>query len=127
MEKPVNFIGDESISGNLSWLPENEGEIEFDIILSQVNGETYKNNNKRINTRVESKTIRALIVDSFPRWEYRFLRNALDRDPGVELSCILFHPGMTPSIGQNYIQKFPSDEANLAPFDVIFPWGCWFG
>ena len=27
---------------------------------------------------------------------------------------------MTPSIGQNYIQKFPSDEANLAPFDVIF-------
>ena len=121
VEKPVNFIGDESISGNLSWLPENEGEIEFDIILSQVNGETYKNNNKkRINTRVESKTIRALIVDSFPRWEYRFLRNALDRDPGVELSCILFHPGMTPSIGQNYIQKFPSDEANLAPFDVIF-------
>lgn len=121
VEKPVNFIGNESISGNLSWLPESQGEIEFDIILSQVNGETYKDNNqKRINTRVESKTIRALIVDSFPRWEYRFLRNALDRDPGVELSCILFHPGMTPSIGQNYIQKFPSDEANLAPFDVIF-------
>ena len=117
----MNFIGNESISGNLSWLPESQGEIEFDIILSQVNGETYKDNNqKRINTRVESKTIRALIVDSFPRWEYRFLRNALDRDPGVELSCILFHPGMTPSIGQNYIQKFPSDEANLAPFDVIF-------
>ena len=61
-----------------------------------------------------------MIIDSFPRWEYRFLRNALDRDPGVELSCILFHPGMTPSIGQNYIQKFPSDEAKLAPFDVIF-------
>ena len=58
VEKPVNFIGNESISGNLSWLPENQGEIEFDIILSQVNGETYKNNNKkRINTRVESKTI----------------------------------------------------------------------
>ena len=50
MEKPVSFMGEESISGNLSWLPDNEGEIEFEIILEQVNGETYKdNNNKKIN------------------------------------------------------------------------------
>ena len=69
----------------------NEGEIEFEIILGEIVGETYKdNNNKKINTRVENKTIRALIVDSFPRWEYRFLRNALNRDPGVDLSCIYF-------------------------------------
>ena len=121
VEKPISFVGDESISGNLSWLPKNEGEIEFEIILGQIDGETYKdNNNKKINTRVENKTIRALIVDSFPRWEYRFLRNALNRDPSVELSCILFHPGMNPTIGENYIQEFPKDEASLAPFDVIF-------
>ena len=120
-EKPISFIGEESISGNLSWLPENEGEIEFEIILGKINGEAYRdNNNKKINTRVENKTIRALIVDSFPRWEYRFLRNALNRDPGVDLSCILFNPGMNPSIGKNYIQEFPLDEASLAPFDVIF-------
>ena len=120
-EKAISFIGEESISGNLSWLPENEGEIEFEIILGQINGEAYRdNNNKKINTRVENKTIRALIVDSFPRWEYRFLRNALNRDPGVDLSCILFNPGMNPSIGKNYIQEFPRDEASLAPFDVIF-------
>ena len=121
LEKPVSFIGEERISGSFSWLPENEGEIEFEIILAKVSGETYKNNNtKKITTRVENKTIRALIVDSFPRWEYRFLRNALNRDPGVDLSCILFHPGMNASIGENYIQEFPKDEASLAPFDVIF-------
>ena len=114
-------MGEESIAGNLSWLPDNDGEFEFEIILEQVDGETYKDNNARkIITRVENKTIRALIVDSFPRWEYRFLRNALNRDPGVDLSCILFHPGMNPSIGENYIQEFPKDEASLAPFDVIF-------
>ena len=27
---------------------------------------------------------------------------------------------MNPSIGKNYIQEFPRDEASLAPFDVIF-------
>ena len=121
VEKPVSFMGEESIAGNLSWLPDQRGEIELEIILEQVNGETYKDNNARkIITRVENKTIRALIVDSFPRWEYRFLRNALNRDPGVDLSCTLFHPGMNPSIGENYIQEFPKDEASLAPFDVIF-------
>lgn len=121
LEKPVSFMAGETISGNLSWLPEQEGEIEFEIILQQVKGETYKTNNqKKVRTRVESKTIRALVVDSFPRWEYRFLRNALSRDPGVDVSCILFHPGMSPSKGANYIPEFPSDEATLAPYDVIF-------
>ena len=121
LEKPVSFMGGETISGNLSWLPEQEGEIEFEIILQQIKGETYKTNNqKKVRTRVESKTIRALVVDSFPRWEYRFLRNALSRDPGVNVSCILFHPGMSPSKGAAYIPEFPNDEAALAPYDVIF-------
>ena len=76
VEKPISFFGEESISGNLSWLPDNEGEIEFEIILGQVKGEIYKNNNiQRVNTRIENKTIRALIIDSVPRWEYRYLRN----------------------------------------------------
>ena len=121
MEKPINFVGDETISGNLSWLPKNVGEFEFQIILGQIDGETYKdNNNKKISTRVENKTIKALIVDSFPRCEYRFLRHALNRHPTVDLSCILFHPGMNPTIGENYMQEFPKDEASLARFDVIF-------
>ena len=51
---------------------------------------------KKLITRVENKIIRALIVDSFPRWEYRFLRNALNRDPGVDLSCILIPSGHEP-------------------------------
>ena len=36
------------------------------------------------------------------------------------MSCILFNPDMSPSIGENYIKEFPLDEASLAPFDVIF-------
>ena len=92
VEKPVNFIGDESISGNLSWLPENEGEIEFDIILSQVNGETYKNNNKkRINTRVESKTIR-INCRFFP-------------EVGISISKKCFRPR---SRGRIVMYSFPS-------------------
>jgi hypothetical protein len=120
-ERSVEFKSNETISGNISWLPDQEGEMELEIRLSPKTEETYTDNNqKKIKTRVDKKIIRALIVDSFPRWEYRFLRNALDRDPGVDMSCILFHPGMSPAAGTNYLSSFPKNEADLAPYDVIF-------
>ena len=55
-----------------------------------------------------------------PRWEYRFLRNALSRDPGVELSCLLFHPQLGPGGGKDYIEEFPEKPEDLAKYDVIF-------
>ena len=63
-----------------------------------------------------------LVVESYPRWEYRYLRNALSRDPGVELSCLLFHPGLSKPGGGNkdYIKQFPAGKDELARFDVVF-------
>ena len=63
-----------------------------------------------------------LVVESYPRWEYRYLRNALSRDPGVELSCLLFHPGLSKAGGGNkdYIKQFPAGLDELSKFDVVF-------
>ena len=63
-----------------------------------------------------------LIVESYPRWEYRYLRNALSRDPGVSLSCLLFHPGLNKVGGGNkdYIKEFPKGLEELAEYDVVF-------
>ncbi|MGI8964646.1 MAG: hypothetical protein ACR2H1_00995, partial [Limisphaerales bacterium] len=72
----------------------------------------------RINIRVEK--LKVLLVDSLPRWEYRYLRNALERDPGVEMNCILFHPGMTTGGGKNYLPAFPNTKEALSKYDVIF-------
>ena len=61
-----------------------------------------------------------LVIESLPRWEYRFLRNALSRDPGVELYCLLFHPALGPGGGADYISEFPEKLEDLAKYDVIF-------
>ena len=63
-----------------------------------------------------------LVVESYPRWEYRYLRNALSRDPGVEVSCLLFHPGLSKAGGGNkdYIKQFPAGLDELSKFDVVF-------
>ena len=64
-----------------------------------------------------------LVVESYPRWEYRYLRNALSRDPGVEVSCLLFHPGLEQSRRRQqglHQGSFPAGLDELSKFDVVF-------
>ena len=119
--KPLILPAGEEVSGSLSWLPTMEGEVSLRAELGLHAGESILDNNAReLKTRIESKVLKALIVDSFPRWEYRFLRNALERDPRVDMNCILLHPGMKPGDGRGYLREFPSTPEELAPYDVIF-------
>jgi uncharacterized membrane protein len=78
------------------------------------------NNSQDFTVEVRKELLRVLVVDSLPRWEYRFLRNALSRDPGVDVKCLLLHPGMARGDGPDYIQKFPETKEALSPFDVVF-------
>ncbi len=103
------------------WRLEKEGASTLELSIPVADGELISSNNYRkfvIAGRPEK--IRVLVIESLPRWEYRFLRNALSRDPGVELSCLLFHPELGPGGGKDYIDKFPGKPGELAKYDVIF-------
>ena len=67
------------------------------------------------------ESIKALVIDTLPRWEYRFIRNALYRDPGVNVHTLLFHPELEEmGEGPGYLVKFPDRMEDLARYDVIF-------
>jgi uncharacterized membrane protein len=103
------------------WSPSAVGEASLTLRLPVEADEALPDNNEqtfRISVRVE--TLKVLVVDSLPRWEYRYLRNALARDPGVEMNCILFQPGMPPGGGRNYLSTFPGTKELLSRYDVIF-------
>jgi hypothetical protein len=103
------------------WSPRSVGEVKLTLRLPVEPDESLRENNEqtfRVNIRVE--TLKVLVVDSLPRWEYRYLRNALARDPGVEMNCLLFHPGMGTGGGRNYLSAFPSTKEAISRFDVIF-------
>lgn len=106
---------------SILWRLEKEGSSTLELSVPVADGELIASNNSRqfiIAGRPEK--IRVLVIESTPRWEYRFLRNALSRDPGVELSCLLFHPALGPGGGKDYIQEFPEKLEDLAKYDVIF-------
>lgn len=111
------------LKGSISWKPDKnlDGNVTLRAEIDALPDEAVLDNNLRAtHLRIENKVLRVLIVDSFPRWEYRFLRNALDRDPGVLMNCLLLHPGMSPGGGRGYLSEFPATAEELSPFDVVF-------
>ena len=103
------------------WSPRETGEIDLTITIPEQEDEVFPENNQlplRVNIRAE--TLKVLVVDSLPRWEFRYLRNALMRDPGVEMQSVLLHPQLGPGAGRNYLKAFPGTKDQLAVYDVVF-------
>jgi hypothetical protein len=105
------------------WTPADVGDVEVTVTVPPVEGELLPDNNARTAPlSIRRETLRVLVVEGVPRWEYRYLRNALSRDPGVEVSCLLFQPGLAKRGGGNkdYIDRFPSGLDELSQYDVVF-------
>ena len=107
----------------ISWTPAAVGDFTVAVRVPPQPGELLPDNNVRTApVSIRQEKLRVLVVESVPRWEYRYLRNALSRDPGVELSCLLFHPGLSKVGGGNkdYIRQFPGSLDELSAYDVVF-------
>lgn len=106
---------------SILWRIEKQGSSTLEISIPVADGELIPaNNSRKFTIAGREEKIRVLVIESLPRWEYRFLRNALSRDPGVELSCLLFHPELGPGGGKDYIDAFPEKLEDLVKYDVIF-------
>ncbi|MEX0937935.1 MAG: hypothetical protein WDZ59_08730 [Pirellulales bacterium] len=104
------------------WTPQEKGEFELTVNVPAHEEEFVTENNERtVPISIREEALRVLLVESFPRWEYRYLRNALERDPGVQVSCLLFHPELKKvGGGKGYIEAFPDTMEALSKYDVVF-------
>jgi hypothetical protein len=105
----------------LVFTPQAEGEGDFQVRVPVETEEVFPENNERsFHLAVRKETLRVLVVDSQPRWEFRYLRNALMRDPGVAVSTLLYHPQIGVGEGTGYLNQFPAKREDLQAYDVIF-------
>jgi hypothetical protein len=109
------------LEDSLLWRPRQTGEARLELTVPKAGAETQLDNNRAEATLdIRREQLRVLIAESYPRWEYRYLRNALERDPGVEVNCVMFHPDLgKPGAGRGYLAAFPNGE-ELTRYDVIF-------
>jgi hypothetical protein len=106
---------------NILFVPPEAGSYELKLRLPVEKDELFDDNNEQAFTiEIRQELLKVLVIETLPRWEYRFLRNALERDPGVEVTCLLLHPGMAPAQGRNYIPAFPATREALSVYDVVF-------
>ena len=105
----------------VTWQPESPGEIKLTLTVPKTGEErNLDNNSLEAPLSVRKEQLRVLVIESFPRWEYRYLRNALERDPGVQVNTLLFQPDLDKvGAGKDYLPALPKDE-ELAKYDVIF-------
>ncbi len=107
----------------LTWKPERVGDYTVTLTVPKQADELIEDNNaKTAPIAIREEKLKVLVIESYPRWEYRYLRNALSRDPGVDVNCLVFHPGLSKVGGGNkdYITAFPDGLDQLAQYDVVF-------
>jgi hypothetical protein len=105
------------------WTPPAEGDYTLSVTVPLQEGELLPDNNARTAPiAIRQEQLKVLVVESVPRWEYRYLKNALSRDPGVEVSCLLFQPGLAKRGGgtRDSITSFPAGLEELSQYDVVF-------
>ncbi len=119
----VSIRGGARFDGAFVWQSDQAGTYALTVQTPVIESETNQENNRLSKTiEIREEKLRVLVIEGIPRWEYRYLRNALLRDPGIDVSCLLFHPQLSGmgGGGEDYLASMPEDPAELASYDVIF-------
>ncbi len=114
--------GRASPSGS-SWShhPKTTGERTFIIEVDKLPRELQTDNNRieRVVT-VRKEKLRVLFVDSEPRYEFRYLKNYLERDETIDLNVVLLSSDPNYSEqDRSAIPTFPAAKDDLFAYDVV--------
>lgn len=119
-DQPLRLSGESSVTGPTAW----RVELIYtpgDAVNGVSNNELITHNNqKQIQLDFIDRPIRVLYVEGHPRWEYRYLKNALIREKSIESSMMLVSADRDfAQEGDNPITRLPRDEAEIENYDVI--------
>ena len=97
----------------LKLTPKSEGNFQYTVMLPTLDGElTESNNQKTFSMRVVKAKLNVFYLEGRPRWDYTFLKRALERDPDIEATCAI--------LSGKGVQRLPVDSA-LSSLDGYYP------
>ena len=106
---------------SLSYTPVGIGEHALDVVVEPLPGELIPNNNRAsLVVRVVKDKNKVLLLEGAPRWEYRYLKNALARDNRIDLTALLFDPVVLSGQEPDHARAgFPDSRPKLLAYDVV--------
>ncbi|MFD2255507.1 hypothetical protein ACFSSA_02365 [Luteolibacter algae] len=115
-------------------IPEEGGINNYRVEITGLENERFPENNIwNFETSITDARTHVLLIDSYPRWEFRYLRNLFyGRDKSIHLQYLLLNPDkiadqITPAIpasadrpfGDAMASRLPANEEEWKKFDVI--------
>ena len=98
----------------LKLTPQVEGNFQYTVELPALDGElTEANNQKTFSVKVVKAKLNVFYLEGRARWEYTFLKRALERDPDIEATSTV--------LLRNKSKRFPSDGTMLSRLDGYYP------
>jgi len=116
----VTLASGRPVTVNFSFVPRAPGRGNFTIRIPIQEDEKNESNNQASSAvEIVERKINVLLIDGEPRWEFRFIRNVLERDQAVKLSVFVARPDLGPIKGPGYIHSLPAQKKDMAAYDLV--------
>ena len=104
----------------LDFTPGRGGEITYAVeVEAPASDSNAADNRLQRAVRVAQEKLRVLYVEEAPRWEYRFLKNAILRDDRLDAKVLLVEADRRQPPPGPHIASFPATRSELFKFDVV--------
>ena len=98
-----------------------KGAAQIDVIIEPFDDEISTVNNRvSRSVRIVNEKVNVLYIEGNARWEYRYLRAILKRDPRINATFIASNVG--PEVARNspeHIERFPNDREDAFQYDLV--------
>lgn len=109
--RTITLVGRADVPGERQWRVEIEPDGR-DLVA--------ENNVRRFRLDVVDRPIRVLYIEGYPRWEYRYLKNLLVRERGIESSVMLLSADRDfAQEGNAPIARLPRNAEEFSAFDLV--------
>jgi hypothetical protein len=98
-----------------------KGAAQIDVLIEPFDDEvSIVNNRVARSIRVVNEKVNVLYIEGNARWEFRYLRAILKRDPRINATFIASNVG--PEVARNspeHIERFPSKREEAFKYDLV--------
>lgn len=98
-----------------------KGAVQIEVRIEPFDDEVSEENNRvERSIRVVNEKVNVLYIEGNARWEYRYLRAILKRDPRIDATFIASNAG--PEIARNsveHIERFPNNPEDAFKYDLV--------
>jgi hypothetical protein len=101
--------------------PHEKGSITYIVEVESKPRELHPDNNRiEMLIQVREEKLKVLFVENEPRYEFRYLKNFLQREKTIDLKVVLFSSDPEYSVQDLYaLPTFPTTKEDLFEYDVV--------